>query len=49
LRNIVRIITETGVRVYKALLPMKKEQLGLETRTVWIPDSNIPNGIVECR
>jgi len=30
--NIVRIITETGLRVYKELLPMKKEQVDLEMR-----------------
>jgi hypothetical protein len=29
LRNIVKIITETGLRVYKELMPMKKEQLDL--------------------
>jgi hypothetical protein len=26
---------------------MKKEQLDLENRTVWIPDSKTPNGIAE--
>jgi len=25
LRNIIRIMTETGLRVYKELMPMKKE------------------------
>lgn len=45
LRNIVRIITETGLRVYKELLPMKKEQLDFINRTVWIPDSKTPNGV----
>ena len=30
LRNIIRIITESGLRVYKELMPMKKEQVDLE-------------------
>ena len=29
LRNIIRIITETGLRVYKELIPMKKDQVDL--------------------
>src|SRR5438445_7960275 len=47
LRNIVRIITETGLRVYKELMPMKKENLDLANAVVWIPDSKTPNGIAE--
>ncbi len=47
LRNVIRIITETGLRIYKELTPMKKDQLDLENRTVWIPDSKTPNGIAE--
>ena len=47
LRNIVRIITETGLRVYKELMPMKKDQVDLENAVVWIPDSKTPNGIAE--
>jgi len=47
LRNIVRIITETGPRVYKELMPMKKQHLDLENAVVWIPDSKTPNGIAE--
>ncbi len=35
--NVIRIITETGLRVYKELTPMKKEQVDLENRMVWIP------------
>jgi hypothetical protein len=46
LRNIVRIITETGLRVYKELMPMKKSQLDLQN-AVWIPDSKTPNGVAE--
>jgi integrase len=47
LRNVVRIVTETGLRIYKELTPMKKDQLDLENRTVWIPDSKTPNGVAE--
>jgi integrase len=47
LRNIVRIISETGLRVYKELLPMKKDQVDFVNKTVWIPDSKTPNGVAE--
>jgi integrase len=47
LRNVVRIVTETGLRIYKELIAMKKDQLDLENRMVWIPDSKTPNGIAE--
>jgi integrase len=47
LRNVVRIITETGVRIYKELTPMKKAQVDLENKVVWIPDSKTPNGVAE--
>jgi integrase len=47
LRNVARIITETGLRVYKELLPMKKDQVDLVNLVVWIPDSKTPNGISE--
>jgi integrase len=47
LRNIVRIITETGLRIYKELIAMKKEQLDLANAMVWIPDSKTPNGVAE--
>jgi integrase len=47
LRNVIRIITETGLRIYKELAPMKKDQLDLENRMVWIPDSKTPNGVAE--
>jgi site-specific recombinase XerC len=42
LRNIIRIITETGLRVYKELMPMKKDQVDLANAMVWIPDSRRP-------
>lgn len=47
LRNVIRIITETGLRVYKELAPMRKEQLDLENAVVWIPDSKTPNRVGE--
>jgi len=47
LRNIIRMITEAGLRVYKELMPMKKEQVDLENAVAWIPDSKTPNGIAE--
>jgi len=47
LRNIVRIITETGLRVYKELMSMKKDQVDLPNAVVWIPDSKTQNGIAE--
>ncbi|MGA8273611.1 MAG: tyrosine-type recombinase/integrase [Candidatus Sulfotelmatobacter sp.] len=47
LRNVVRIITETGLRVYKELAPMRKDQVDLRNAVVWIPDSKTPNGIAE--
>lgn len=47
LRNIVRIITETGLRIYKELTPMRKDQVDLQNAVVWIPESKTPNGIAE--
>jgi site-specific recombinase XerC len=47
LRNTVRIITETGLRVYKELLSMKNEQLDLLNTKVLIADSKTPNGVAE--
>jgi integrase len=47
LRNAVRIITETGLRVYKELAQMRKDQLDLQNAVVSIPDSKTPNGIAD--
>ena len=47
LRNVIRIITETGLRIYKELTPMRKNQVDLPNAVVWIPDSKTPNGIAE--
>jgi integrase len=47
LRNVIRLITETGLRIYKELAPMTKEQIDLENKVVWIPDSKTANGVAE--
>ena len=47
LRNVIRIITETGLRVYKELAPMKKEDVDLANAVVWIPDSKTASGVAE--
>jgi integrase len=47
LRNAVRIIAETGLRVKKELLPMKKSQIDFLNAVLWIPDSKTPNGVAE--
>jgi integrase len=47
LRNIVRILTETGLRINKELLSMRKDQVDIANGTVWIPDSKTENGVAE--
>jgi site-specific recombinase XerD len=47
LRNVIRIITETGLRVYKELACMKKDQVDLANRVVFIVDSKTPTGVAE--
>lgn len=47
LQNVIRIITETGLRVYKELAPMKKEDIDLANAVVWIPDSKTASGVAE--
>jgi len=47
IRNIIRIITDTLLRVYKELMQMKKDQVNLENAVVWIPDSKTENGVAE--
>jgi len=47
LKSAIRIITETGLRVYKELTPMKKEHVDLRNAVVWIPDSKTTNGVAE--
>ena len=47
LRNAIVILAETGLRPYKELMPMKKLQVDMENRVVYIPDSKTPNGAGE--
>ena len=47
LRNVIQIVTATGLRVYKELTPMRKDQVDLANATVWTPDSKTPNGVAE--
>jgi integrase len=47
LRNAIRIIAETGLRVKKELLPVKKNQIDFLNAVLWIPDSKTPNGVAE--
>ena len=47
LRNVIRIITETGLRVYKELAPVRKDQIDLANAVVWIPDSKTSAGVGE--
>ena len=47
LRNIVRIITETGLRIRKELLAARKDQVDFCDIIFWIPDSKTPSGRAE--
>ena len=47
LRNAIQILTETGLRIYKELACMKKDQVDLENKTVFIADSKTPTGVAE--
>jgi integrase len=47
LRNIIRIITETGLRIYKELTAATKDQIDFSNRLFWIPDSKTPTGRAE--
>ena len=47
LRNVIRIITETVLRVYKELAPVRKDQVDLANAVVWIADSKTPTGVGE--
>ena len=47
LRNVIRIITETGLRVYKELAAMNKDQVDLANEMVFIADSKTPTGVAE--
>ena len=45
--NAIRIVTETGMRIYKELICMKRDQLDLANAVVWISDSKTPSGEAE--
>ena len=47
LRIIIRIVTATGLRIYKELAPIRKDQVDPENTVVWIPDSKTPSGIAD--
>ena len=47
LRNVIQIITETGLRVYKELASMKKERVDVANKVVFIDDSKTPTGVAE--
>jgi mono/diheme cytochrome c family protein len=41
------ILTETGLRVYKELAPMRKDQVDPANKTIFISDSKTPTGVAE--
>ena len=45
--NVIRIITEAGLRVYKELATMRKNQIDLANAVVWVSDSKTANGEAE--
>ena len=45
LRNVIRIITETGLRVYKELICLNKEQVDIANKVVFVVDSKTPTGV----
>lgn len=47
LRNVIRIVTETGLRVYKELASMRRDQVDLANKLVFIADSKTPTGVAE--
>jgi integrase len=47
LKNVIRIVTETGLRVYKELASMQKEQIDLSNKLVFIADSKTPTSVAE--
>jgi len=44
---VIRIITETGLRVYKELAAMQKEQVDIANKVVFITDSKTPSGVAD--
>ena len=47
LRNIIVIMVEMGLRPYRELIPMRKEQIDLQNGIVHLPDSKTVNGIAD--
>jgi integrase len=47
LRNVIRILTETGLRIYKELARLRKENVDLANKVVFIADSKTPTGVAE--
>jgi integrase len=47
LRNVIRILTETGLRIYKELAALRKEEVDLANKLVFIADSKTPTGVAE--
>ena len=47
LRNIIVIMVEMGLRPYRELIPMRKQQVDLENGIVHLPDSKTVNGIAD--
>ena len=47
LRNIIVIMVEMGLRPYRELTPMRKEQVDLQNGIVHLPDSKTVNGIAD--
>ena len=47
LRNIIAIMVEMGLRPYRELISMRKEQVDLENGIVHLPDSKTVNGIAD--
>ena len=39
LKHVIRIVTETGLRVYRELTPLRKDQIDLANAVAWIADS----------
>ena len=47
LQNVIRILTETGLRIYKELAPLRKDQIDLANKVIFISDSKTPTGVAE--
>jgi integrase len=47
LRNVIRIVTETGLRVYKELACMRKDQVDIANKLVFVEDSKTETGVAE--